>query len=266
MFLFSRPRARDRSRSCTSRTPGTRLVRRPFAYTWYTTSHLKCKNQYIQLDRFFFVSFCFQCAGKWSQLIAMAKRRDPGYYVSLSSPPELESVCRERKTKVTSTQTVGEFEVERLLEVRQRKVSFAFVLSPSRTIEQLPPSSISLSPVKGKLEYLVLWKDYSVDEASWEPPHHISNHLVAEFLSPAAPPSDQLHEAAHLFCCRVQSTLSSSKQQTVHLPLSRAMFRHLFKELDACASSSSFHAVDIKELGDHFPNFMFKFINHHGQG
>ena len=113
----------------------------------------------------------------------------------------------------------------------------------------------------------MLWQNYPLGDASWEPVSNVSEDVVQDFLSPPTPPSNILKETAHVFCCKVLSTLTSSHPQTVHLPMSRAVYRHLFPCVDCNAPSHKFHDSPLTSLdSDLFPAHFFVNLNLHGQG
>ena len=112
----------------------------------------------------------------------------------------------------------------------------------------------------------MLWEGYSFDDATWEPAQHISDDMIQEFVSPPPPSQNECTAAGHVLCCKVLGALASSKEQVIQLPMSRAVFRHLFTELDGNAASNVHHPVNASEFSERFGPGLFKRVNSHGQG
>lgn len=106
-----------------------------------------------------------------------------------------------------------------------------------------------------------------MEEASWEPRHHLTPELLAEYLSPDVPPATAISEFASVLCGRINACLSSPHPQTFVVPMSRPMFRHLFPCTHPETPSSKYCVVHLPSLStSHFPPFIFMRLNTHGQG
>jgi len=118
--------------------------------------------------------------------------------------------------------------------------------------------------VQTGLEYLVYWKGYPIEEASWEPSRNLSPALIEHFVSPPSPPDDIVRETAHALACKIRSTLVCSKQHTFQVPLSRGLYRQIFSSVDANAPSTQFHLAQASE--PYFPAHSLIQLNSHGEG
>uniref|UniRef100_A0A1X7TRP4 Chromo domain-containing protein n=1 Tax=Amphimedon queenslandica TaxID=400682 RepID=A0A1X7TRP4_AMPQE len=106
-----------------------------------------------------------------SQRVCSIKQYEKGYYRRLIDT-ETEDVEKESTLILTSDDV---YEVERLIEQRM---------------------------IKGKVYYLVLWKNYSKEEATWEPESEITEAAVRLYHEPQPPIRAILDAVASVDWCK----------------------------------------------------------------
>ncbi|XP_019858046.1 PREDICTED: uncharacterized protein LOC105314460 [Amphimedon queenslandica] len=172
-----------------------------------------------------------------SQRVCSIKQYEKGYYRRLIDT-ETEDVEKESTLILTSDDV---YEVERLIEQRM---------------------------IKGKVYYLVLWKNYSKEEATWEPESEITEAAVRLYHEPQ-PPIRAILDAVSSFSLVLQNNLKAGllRRRSMSLEFPRYVFNFLFNNKGNHTSNRPgclYQRCDFS--AEYFCNGHFEYYNKFGEG
>ena len=125
-------------------------------------------------------------------------------------------------------------------ERRRRSQPKREVLPELYNVERL----VAKKKVGARSEYLVKWENYSTEQMTWEPEHHLPDTAIALFENPPTPQPEWIAEARERIAIALELGLKIFTQTDATLHISHVVLRHLFPRLPLELVSTAFEATE----------------------
>ena len=97
-------------------------------------------------------------------------------------------------------------------------------------------------------EYLVKWKDYRLEDCTWEPEHHLPENVLVNYI-PTEVASNRLQQFSDTFERAIKARLRSRNPKCV-IPVEYDLFRHVFG--NDCSLLCNLDSFSKLQLSDHW--------------